>query len=150
MGLHNLKRHPGANRSRKRVGRGPGSGLGKTAGRGHKGQKSRSGYSHRAGFEGGQMPLYRRLPKRGFTNIFRKEYAVVNLADLNRFDDDEIITPERLHDEGICRDLKAGLKILGDGDLKKKLTVRAHKFSKSATEKITKAGGKVEVIDGKR
>jgi large subunit ribosomal protein L15 len=148
IGLHNLKRNPGANRGRKRVGRGPGSGLGKTAGRGHKGQKSRSGYSRRAGFEGGQMPLYRRLPKRGFTNIFRKEYAVVNLIDLNRFNDDEIITPERLHDEGMCKDLKSGLKILGDGDLKKKLTVRAHKFSKNAEEKITKAGGKVEVIDG--
>ncbi len=146
--LHNLKRNPGAVQSRKRVGRGPGSGLGKTAGRGHKGQKSRSGYSHRGGFEGGQMPLYRRLPKRGFTNIFRKEYAIVNLDVLNRFDDGTAITPELLVESGIVKDLKAGLKILGNGTLEKKLTVRAHKFSKTASEQIVNAGGKVEVIHG--
>lgn len=146
--LHNLKRHPGAARNSKRRGQGPGSGNGKTGGRGYKGQKSRSGYSHKVGFEGGQMPLYRRLPKRGFTNIFKKEYAVVNLSVLNRFEDGAEITPELLKTIGLVKDMKAGLKILGDGELKKKLTVRAHKFSKSAAETIVSAGGKAEVIHG--
>jgi len=146
--LHNLQRNPGAVRQRKRVGRGPGSGNGKTAGRGHKGQKSRSGYSHRPGFEGGQMPLYRRLPKRGFTNIFRKEYIIINVDDLNRFEAGTVVTPEILNEMGFFKNIKSGLKILGNGKLEKALTVRAHKFSKSASEQIIKAGGKVEVIHG--
>jgi large subunit ribosomal protein L15 len=149
LGLHNLKRNPGAVRARKRVGRGPGSGTGKTAGRGHKGQKSRSGYSHRPGFEGGQMPLYRRLPKRGFTNIFRKEFTIIKVEDLNRFENDTVVTPELLQEQGFYKKAKpGGIKILGNGELEKKLSVRAHKFTKSASEKISKAGGKVEVIDG--
>lgn len=146
--LHNLKRAHGANRNRKRVGRGPGSGHGKTACRGNKGQKSRSGYSHKIGFEGGQMPLYRRLPKRGFTNIFRKEFAVVNLDVLNRLPAGTEVTPELLRAAGIVKNLKDGLKILGDGTLDKKLTVKAHKFSQTALDKIAAAGGTTEVING--
>lgn len=146
--LHNLKRAHGANRNRKRVGRGPGSGHGKTACRGNKGQKSRSGYSHKIGFEGGQMPLYRRLPKRGFTNIFRKEFAVVNLDVLNRLPAGTEVTPELLRATGIVKNLKDGLKILGDGTLDKKLTVKAHKFSRTALDKIAAAGGTTEVLNG--
>lgn len=144
--LHRLRPAKGANRKRKRVGRGPGSGHGKTAGRGHKGQKSRSGYSQRAGFEGGQMPLYRRVPKRGFTNIFAKVFAVLNVKDLNRFDEGTTISPEFLMEQGVVRKLGDGLRILGQGEVTKKLTVRAHHFSKSAAEKIQQAGGSVEVI----
>lgn len=126
-----------------RVGRGPGSGKGKTCGRGTKGQKSRSGASIPPWFEGGQMPLQRRVPKRGFTNIFKKRYALVHLEDLNRFNDGEEVTPERLMEERLIRKLRDGVKILGDGALSKRLTVHAHKFTKTAAEKITAAGGEV-------
>ncbi len=149
IALNNLVRPKGANKKSKRVGRGIGSGHGKTATRGYKGQKSRSGSSVRPGFEGGQMPLYRRLPKRGFTNIFRKEYAIVNLDVLGKFNAGSTVDPQVLREEGIVRDLRDGLKILGNGDLKHALIVRAHKFSKSAAEKIQKAGGSVEVISGR-
>jgi len=132
MRLEELKPAAGSTKKAKRVGRGPGSGSGKTAGKGHKGQKARSGGVKGAGFEGGQMPLQRRIPKRGFTNIFRTEYAVVNLQDLETLAGTDPITPE--------------VKVLGMGELKSKLTVRAHKFSKNAEEKIKAAGGKVEVI----
>ncbi len=145
MRLEELKPAAGATKKSKRVGRGPGSGNGKTAGKGHKGQKARSGGVKGAGFEGGQMPLQRRIPKRGFTNIFRKEYAVVNLKDLEASGTDTV-TPETLIQKGLIKDMKAGLKVLGTGDVKTKLTVRAHKFSKSAIEKIQAAGGKAEVI----
>src|SRR5258705_4776101 len=142
--LNRLRPAKGSTHKKKRVGRGPGSGLGKTAGRGEKGQKSRSGYSRKVGFEGGQMPLHRRLPKRGFTNIFRTEYCVINLERLADLPDKEI-TPEVLVKAGLAgkKDL---IKILGDGELKSAITVRAHKFSQSAQEKITKAGGKAELI----
>ena len=145
MRLHELAPAKGSKSSRKRVGRGPGSGLGKTAGRGEKGQKSRSGYSRRPGFEGGQMPLVRRVPKRGFNNVFRTEYAVVNLAQLAGFEGE--VTPELLAGKGLVR---AGrpLKVLGDGEVAVALTVRAHKFSKSAEAKIQAAGGRAEVIRG--
>ncbi|HEY8363211.1 MAG TPA: 50S ribosomal protein L15 [Tissierellaceae bacterium] len=149
MKLNDLRPNEGGgSKPRKRVGRGIGSGLGKTSGRGHKGQKARSGGGVRPGFEGGQMPLFRRLPKRGFTNIFAKEYAVVNVEDLNRFPENTIVTPELLIQEGLVKSGKVvdGIKILGDGDVKVKLTVRAHKFSKTAAEKIEAAGGKAEVI----
>jgi large subunit ribosomal protein L15 len=146
MRLEDLKPAPGAKKKAKRVGRGPGSGSGKTAGKGHKGQKARSGGVKGPGFEGGQMPLQRRLPKRGFTNIFRKEYAVVNLSDLDGWDGPGPVTPEALVEKGIVKDLKKGVKVLGTGDLKTKLTVRAHKFSKSALDKIQAAGGTAEVI----
>jgi large subunit ribosomal protein L15 len=146
MRLEELKPAAGATRKSKRVGRGPGSGSGKTAGKGHKGQKARSGGVKGAGFEGGQMPLQRRIPKRGFTNIFRKEYAVVNLSDLETVTGTDIVTPDVLLQKGLIKDMKSGLKILGMGELKVKLTVRAHKFSKSAMEKIQAAGGKAEVI----
>jgi large subunit ribosomal protein L15 len=145
MRLEELKPAAGATKKSKRVGRGPGSGNGKTAGKGHKGQKARSGGVKGAGFEGGQMPLQRRIPKRGFTNIFRKEYAVVNLKDLEASGTDTV-TPETLIQKGLIKDMKAGLKVLGTGEVKAKLTVRAHKFSKSAIEKIQAAGGKAEVI----
>lgn len=144
MKLEELKPSKGARKKSKRVGRGPGSGSGKTAGKGHKGQKARSGGVKGPGFEGGQMPLQRRLPKRGFTNIFRKEYAVVNLGDLS--DLSGTITPETLMEQGIVRHAKSGIKILGVGELKSALTIRAHKFSKSAVDKIQAAGGKAEVI----
>lgn len=146
MRLHDLKPAEGAKRERKRVGRGIGSGLGKTSGRGHKGQKARSGGNVRPGFEGGQMPLTRRLPKRGFTNIFKKEYAIVNLSLLDNFEDGSVVTPELLIEKGLIKKVKDGIKILGSGDLNKKLTVKAHKFSKSAVEKIESVGGKAEVI----
>jgi large subunit ribosomal protein L15 len=143
MRLHELAPAKGSKSSRKRVGRGPGSGLGKTAGRGEKGQKSRSGYSRRPGFEGGQMPLVRRVPKRGFNNVFRTEYAVVNLAQLAGFEGE--VTPELLAGKGLVR---AGrpLKVLGDGEVAVALTVRAHKFSKSARAKIEAAGGTCEEL----
>ena len=147
MKLHELAPAPGAKSSRKRVGRGVGSGLGKTSGRGHKGQKSRSGGGVRLGFEGGQMPIQRRLPKRGFSNYpFRTIYAEINIETLNRFEQDTVVTPEVLKEMGIVKDLKDGLKVLGRGELEKPLTVRAHKFSKAAAEKIEAAGGKAEVI----
>jgi large subunit ribosomal protein L15 len=146
MRPEDLKPVDGATRKSKRVGRGPGSGSGKTSSKGHKGQKARSGGVKGAGFEGGQMPLQRRIPKRGFTNIFRREYAVVNLSDLAKIEGDDTITPETLLKSGKIKDLKAGVKVLGMGELKTKLTVHAHKFSKSALEKIQAAGGKAEVI----
>jgi large subunit ribosomal protein L15 len=146
MELHNLSPKPGSRKNRKRVGRGPGSGTGKTAGRGHKGQLSRSGHTHRRNFEGGQMPLVRRLPKRGFTNIFRKELVIVNVGQLERFPAGSEITPDVLLAEGVVSQLRDGVKILGDGKLSRKLTVRAHKFSKKAQELIEAAGGNCEVI----
>ena len=144
--LHNLKPAKGANAKKKRVGRGPGSGSGVTAGRGHKGQKSRSGYSSRAGFEGGQMPLYRRLPKRGFTNIFAKRFVVLNVRDLNRFEDGTEVSAQSLMEVGYMKRAHDGLRILGQGELKKKLTVRAVHFSESARAKIEAAGGKAEIV----
>ncbi|HHY21864.1 MAG TPA: 50S ribosomal protein L15, partial [Bacilli bacterium] len=141
-----LKPAEGSRKERNRVGRGIGSGNGKTAGRGHKGQNSRSGGGVRPGFEGGQNPLYRRLPKRGFTNPTRKEYAIVNLETLNRFEAGTEVTPELLLETGIVSNAKSGIKILGDGQLEKGLTVKANKFSASAKEAIEAAGGKTEVI----
>jgi len=146
MRLEELKPATGATKKAKRVGRGVGSGSGKTAGKGHKGQKARSGGVKGAGFEGGQMPLQRRIPKRGFTNIFRKEYSIVNLQDLDTMAGPDPITPEMLMQNGLIKDMKTGVKVLGTGELKSKLIVRAHKFSKSAIEKIQAAGGKAEVI----
>jgi len=143
MKLHELSPAEGSRKARKRVGRGPGSGLGKTAGRGHKGQKSRSGYSRRIGFEGGQMPLIRRVPKRGFTNIFRKEYAVVNLRDLEGFEGE--VTPESLVGRGLVR-RGWQVKILGEGEVQAALQVKAHRFSRSAREKIEAAGGSCEEL----
>ncbi len=149
MGLHNLKPAKGSVRNRKRVGRGPGSGLGKTAGRGEKGQKSRSGFSRKPGFEGGQMPLHRRVPKRGFSNYpFRKEFATVNLGRLEVFEVGTIVTPELLVKQGIVKRLRDGLKVLADGELTKALTVHAHRFSAKAKERITGLGGKAEVLEG--
>ena len=146
MNLSNIRAPKKANSNKKRVGRGMGSGIGKTSGRGHKGQRSRSGSRMMRGFEGGQMPLHRRLPKRGFTNIFRTEYSVVNVGDLAALGQ-KTINLEVLIKAGLCskNDL---IKVLGDGELKSALTVQAHKFSKSAEEKITKAGGKAEVLGG--
>ena len=145
--LHNLKPAEGATRKRKRVGRGPGSGNGKTAGRGHKGQKSRSGYSRRYGFEGGQMPLVRRIPKRGFTNIFRVGYQVVNLRDLDKhFDDGDTVTIEGLTEKGLIRGGKKPVKVLASGELGKKLTVQVHAFSKTAQANIETAGGSCETV----
>jgi large subunit ribosomal protein L15 len=146
MKLHELRPAEGARKSPKRVGRGTGSGLGRNAGKGEKGQKARSGGGVRLGFEGGQMPLYRRLPKRGFTNIFAKQYAEINVERLNIFEDGTEVTPELLLTKGIVKKSKNGIKILGNGELDKKLTVKAAKFTKSAAEKIEAAGGKVEVI----
>jgi large subunit ribosomal protein L15 len=148
IAINRLKPARGANRKNKRVGRGMGSGHGKTATRGYKGQKSRSGTSMRPGFEGGQMPLHRRLPKRGFHNIFRKEYALVNLDDLARFDAGARVDPEVLKEKGIITKLLDGLKVLGGGEIDRALHVVAHRFSRSAAEKIQKAGGTVEVIGG--
>lgn len=145
MKLSDLSPISGSKKKNKRVGRGPGSGHGKTSCRGHKGQKSRSGGGTRIGFEGGQMPLHRRLPKRGFTNIFRKQYGIVNLAALDRLSDSEV-TPEVLIEKGLIKDIKDGIKVLGDGEIKKPLIVKAHAFSSSAKEKIIKAGGKIEII----
>ena len=146
MKLHELRAVPGATKAPKRKGRGTATGQGKTAGRGMNGQKSRSGGGVRPGFEGGQMPLYRRIPKRGFTNIFRKEWSIMNVSDLNCYEDGTEITPELLAKDGKVKQVKAGVKILGEGNLEKKLTVKANKFSKSAIEKIEAAGGKAEVI----
>ena len=146
MKLHELKPSPGSSKNRKRLGRGTATGQGKTAGRGMNGQTSRSGGGARPGFEGGQMPLYRRLPKRGFTNIFGTEFAEINVEVLNKFEDGAEVTPEVLKSEGIVKKQLDGVKVLGNGELAKKLTVKAHKFSKSAVEKIEAAGGKAEVI----
>ena len=148
LNLTNLKPAQ-ARRDRKRVGRGPGSGLGKTAGRGEKGQKSRSGFARKPGFEGGQMPLHRRIPKRGFTNApFRKEFACVNLGRLEVFEAGTIVTPELLVRQGILKQLRDGLKVLADGQLTKALTVHAHRFSGKAQERIAALGGKAELIQG--
>ncbi|MEW8985476.1 MAG: 50S ribosomal protein L15 [Bacillus sp. (in: firmicutes)] len=146
MKLHELKPAEGSRKERKRLGRGIGSGQGKTAGKGHKGQNARSGGGVRPGFEGGQTPLFRRLPKRGFTNINRKEYAVVNLDALNVFEDGTEVTPELLIETGLVRKELAGVKILAKGSLEKKLSVKAHKFSSAAEEAIKAAGGQTEVI----
>ncbi len=147
MKLHTIKPAEGATKNRKRVGRGPGSGIGKTAGRGENGQNSRSGGGVRIGFEGGQTPLFRRIPKRGFTNArFKKVYAVINLDDLNKFEDGAEVTPEILKNMGLVKNSLDGIKILGNGKLEKKLTVKAHKFSQTAKEAIEKTGGKAEVI----
>jgi large subunit ribosomal protein L15 len=146
MKLHELKPAEGSRKERKRLGRGIGSGQGKTAGKGHKGQNARSGGGVRLGFEGGQTPLYRRLPKRGFTNFARKEFAIVNLDTLNRFVDGTEVTPELLIESGVVSNEKAGIKILAKGTLEKKLTVKAHKFSSAAKEAIEAAGGNTEVI----
>lgn len=146
MKLHELKPAEGSRKERKRVGRGIGSGNGKTAGKGHKGQNARSGGGVRPGFEGGQTPLFQRLPKRGFTNINRKEYAIVNLDTLNQFEDGAEVTPELLIESGVVKNQKSGIKILAKGNIEKKLTVKAHKFSSAAKEAIEAAGGKIEVI----
>jgi large subunit ribosomal protein L15 len=146
MDLSNLKPPAGAKKSKKRVGRGIGSGSGKTAGRGHKGQKSRSGAKISPRFEGGQMPLQRRLPKKGFTNIFRTEYTLVKVADLARFEAGTVVDLEKMKESGLIRNLKMPVKVLSDGEITVALTVKAHKFSKAAQEKITAAGGTVETI----
>lgn len=146
MKLHELVSSPGSRQTRKRVGRGTSSGMGKTSGRGHKGQNSRSGGGVRPGFEGGQNPLYRRLPKRGFNNPTRKEFAIVNIEELNSFAAGTEVTPEVLMESGIVKNPKSGIKVLGNGEVTVKLTVKANKFSQSAVEKIEAAGGKTEVI----
>ena len=147
MKLNELQRNIGATHAKKRVGRGSGSGLGKTCGRGQKGQKARSGASINPVFEGGQLPLYRRIPKRGFSNhIFKTRYAVINLDELNVFEDNTVVTPALLKDAGIVKKELDGIKVLGNGKLEKKLTIQANKFSKSALEKIKEAGSKAEVI----
>ena len=146
MRIHELHKPEGSTKAPKRVGRGQGSGWGTTAGRGMNGQNSRSGGGVRLGFEGGQMPLYRRLPKRGFNNKWATEYAEINVCDLNRFENDTVVDFELMLQSGLVKQVKDGVKVLGNGDLDKKLTVKAAKFSKSAAEKIEKAGGKVEVI----
>ena len=146
MKLHELKAAPGSTKTRKRKGRGTASGLGKTAGRGMNGQNSRSGGGTRLGFEGGQMPLYRRIPKRGFTNIFGKKYEIINIDDLNKFDAGTVVTPAMLEEAGFIKQVKDGVKVLGDGTLEKNVSVQAQKFSKTAIEKIEAAGGKAEVI----
>lgn len=147
MKLHELKPNEGSVKTRKRVGRGPGSGFGKTSGKGHKGQNARSGGGVRPTFEGGQTPLFRRIPKRGFSNEpFKKVYAVINLDDLNAFNDGDVVTPELLKEIGMVKKQLNGIKVLGRGTLDKKITIKAHKFSATAIEKIAKSGGKVEVI----
>ena len=147
MKLHELNPSEGAFKTRKRVGRGPGSGLGKTSGKGHKGQNARSGGGVRPGFEGGQLPLFRRLPKRGFSNApFKTRYAVINLSDLNKFEDGAVITPELLKEMGILKNQLDGVKVLAKGTLEKKLTVKANKFSDKAKQEIEAKGGKAEVI----
>jgi len=147
MKLHELQKNIGATHTKKRVGCGSGSGLGKTCGRGQKGQNARSGGGVKPVFEGGQLPLYRRIPKRGFKNaMFRTEYAVINLNDLNRFEDGSTITPALLKETGIIKNQLSGIKVLGNGELEKKLTIQANKFSKTALEKINKSGSKAEVI----
>ena len=146
MNLHNLKPVKGSTHNTKRVGRGQGSGKGGTATRSTKGAQARAGYEHKVGFEGGQMPLYRRLPKRGFTNPFTKEYSEVNVQDLNRFEDGAVVDCAALVEAGVVKQVKDGVKVLGNGEITKKITVKAEKFSKSAVEKIEAAGGKVEVL----
>jgi len=146
MRLHELRPPEGAKKAAKRKGRGIASGLGKTAGRGQKGQMSRSGSGVRRGFEGGQMPYFQRLPKRGFTNIFKKRWNVVNLKDLNSFEAGTVVTPELLLEAGLLKNTSDPLKVLGDGELDRKLEIKAHRFSKQAQEKIEAAGGKAEVI----
>lgn len=146
MKLHELKPAEGSRKVRNRVGRGTSSGNGKTSGRGQKGQKARSGGGVRPGFEGGQMPIYRRLPKRGFTNIFAKKYTSINVEDLNKFDNGTEITAEVLKENGVIKKINDGIVVLGRGDLNKKVTIKAKRFSKSAEEKISAAGGKAEVI----
>ena len=146
MKLHELAPTPGSRKVRTRVGRGLGSGLGKTSGKGHKGQNARAGGGVRPGFEGGQMPLYRRLPKRGFYNKFAKEYAEVNISELNRFESGAVVDPVALVETGILKNVRDGVRILGNGELTKALTVIANGFTKSAEEKIKAAGGKVEVV----
>lgn len=151
MDLSSLKPARGAKKNKKRVGRGPGSGNGKTAGRGSKGAKSRSGFTFKRGFEGGQMPLHRRLPKRGFTNAFRIEFAVVNLDTLaERFEAGTVVTPELLRESGVVHDRTAPIKVLGRGDVAKALTVHAHRFSGTAAQKLVAAGGSAEVIAAAR
>ena len=145
MKLSDLAPYPGSRKKRKRVGRGPGSGHGKTSCRGHKGQNSRSGGGVKPGFEGGQMPLQRRLPKRGFTNIFQKQYAIVNVGTLQNLSETDI-TPEVLVNEGVVKNVRDGIKILGQGELTKAINIKAHAFSESAKEKITKAQGSAEII----
>jgi len=146
MDLSNLKPVPGSTKSRKRIGRGPGSGTGKTSGKGHKGQNARSGGGVKPGFEGGQMPLQRRIPKRGFVSRNKKVYNLINLRDLENFDAGSVIDLEQYGKAGLVSGIKDGIKVLADGDLTKALTVQAHKFSKSAAAKIEAAGGKVEVL----
>lgn len=146
MKLHELSPQEGSRKARRRVGRGIGSGMGKTSGRGTKGLYARSGGSSRPGFEGGQMPLYRRLPKRGFTNIFANEYAEVNVEQLNRFENGDVVDPVSLIEKGILKNVRDGIRILGNGELSKSVTVKAHGFTQTAREKIEAAGGKVEVI----
>src|SRR5215210_6684129 len=148
IGLNNLRPAEGSTHKKKRLGRGPGSGLGKTAGRGNKGQKSRSGYSGKVGFEGGQMPLHRRLPKRGFTNIFKKEWIEVSLAAIDKhFEANDEVTPEVLHDRGLIKKAKHDVVVLGTGELSKALRISAHRFTKSAREKIERAGGAATLIE---
>lgn len=148
LGLNNLRAPEGSTHKKKRVGRGPGSGLGKTAGRGNKGQKSRSGYSMKIGFEGGQMPLQRRLPKRGFTNIFRKEWIEISLQSLgDSFDANTEVTPELLHERGLIKKAKRDVVVLGTGEITKSLRVSAHRFTKAAREKIEAAGGTAILIE---
>jgi large subunit ribosomal protein L15 len=147
LSLNNLHPAKGSTHKKKRLGRGPGTGLGKTAGRGNKGQKSRSGYSSKVGFEGGQMPLHRRLPKRGFTNIFKKQWIEVRLEALDRnFEADADVTPELLHERGVIKKAKHDIVVLGNGEISKALKISAHRFTKSAREKIEKAGGTATVI----
>ena len=144
--LHELKPVEGARKERKRLGRGTGSGTGKTAGKGHKGQKARSGNQPRPGFEGGQIPFFQRIPKRGFNNVNRKEFAIVNLEDLNLFNDGDVVTIELLLEKGIISKVLSGVKVLGNGNLEKKVTVKANRFSNAAKEAIEKNGGTAEVI----
>src|ERR1041384_7679272 len=147
LSLNNLHPAKGSTHKKKRLGRGPGTGLGKTAGRGNKGQKSRSGYSSKTGFEGGQMPLHRRLPKRGFTNIFKKQWIEISLAALDRsFDADAEVTPEAMHHRGLIKKAKHDIVVLGSGEISKALKVSAHRFTRSAREKIEKAGGTATVV----
>ena len=151
MGLNNLKPAEGSKFERKRVGRGPGSGNGKTAGRGYKGAQSRSGWKYKRGFEGGQMPLHRRVPKRGFHNPFRTEYAVVNLDALaEQFDAGTVVTPELMREKGLVRGKRLQIKVLARGDVSKALTVKAHKFSGKAAEKLAAAGGAAEVLESSK
>lgn len=146
MNLGELRAPEGASKNRKRLGRGSGSGHGKTSGRGHKGQRARSGGRGKTGFEGGQMPLQRRVPKRGFTNIFRKEYAIVNLSDLDRFDKGSTVDVSSLLEAGLVNKIGAGVKLLADGDITKPLIIRVHKSSQAAREKVEAAGGRIEVV----